>query len=127
MFPALLVLIIGVAGCGSCSSASKSDPPALHVVSLGDSISVGGEDCGQCGTYTDLFGAWVQKTTGRRVVSENLSQHDSPTARMADELPQESGQSQVVESADVVLLDIGFNDTPWNSVDDAGVRAGTSG
>src|SRR3954462_1380820 len=51
---------------------------------------------------------------------ENLSQHDNlPAARMADELPQDSVETQAVESADVVLLDIGFNDTPWNSVDDA--------
>lgn len=51
---------------------------------------------------------------------ENLSQHDDlTTARMADELPQDSGHTQAVQSADVVLLDIGFNDTPWNSVDDA--------
>jgi lysophospholipase L1-like esterase len=95
-------------------------PPALHVVSLGDSIPVGGEDCGHCETYTDLFGAWVQKTTGHRVVVENLSRYDNLTAaRMADELAQESDQAQAVGSADLVLLDIGFNDTPWNSVDDA--------
>src|SRR3954451_21745933 len=120
LLPALLAIVIGATGCGSGSSASNNAPPAWHVVSLGDSIPVGGVDCGQCKTYTDLFGAWVQKTTGRRVLVENLSQHDNLTAaRMADELPQDSGQTQAVESADVVLLDIGFNDTPWNSVDDA--------
>lgn len=120
LLPALLVIVFGVTGCGSGSSTSKSAPPAWHVVSLGDSIPVGGVDCGECNTYSDLFGAWVQKSTGHRVVVENLSQHDNLTAaRMADELPQDSGQTQAVESADVVLLDIGFNDTPWNSVDDA--------
>ena len=78
-----------------------------------------GDDCGQCKNYTDLFGAWVQQTTGHRVVVEKLSQHDNLTAaRMAEELPRDSGQTQAVESADVVLLDIGFNDTPWKSIDD---------
>ncbi|MDT4957231.1 MAG: hypothetical protein QOD31_1030, partial [Pseudonocardiales bacterium] len=67
-----------------------------------------------------LFGAWVQKTTGHRVVVENLSQHDNLTAaRMAHELPKDPLQTDAIESADVVLLDIGFNDTPWNSLDDA--------
>jgi len=115
-----LVVIIGVSGCGSGSSASSSAPATWRVVSLGDSIPVGGDDCGHCKTYTDLFGAWIQKTTGHRVVVENLSQHDNLTAaRMAQELPQDSGRTQAVASADVVLLDIGFNDTPWNSIDDA--------
>ena len=77
--PALLVItvVLGVTGCGSGSStnngsgssANNSAPPAWHVVTLGDSIPVGGVDCGQCKTYTDLFGAWIQKTTGRRVVA----------------------------------------------------------
>jgi lysophospholipase L1-like esterase len=125
LIPALLVIILGVSACSSGSSGSKSSgsnsaAPALQVVSLGDSIPVGGDDCGQCDSYTDLFGAWIHKTTGRRVVAENLSQHDNLTAaRMAVELPQNADQTKAIESADVVLLDIGFNDTPWNALDDA--------
>jgi lysophospholipase L1-like esterase len=116
-----MVIGIGVTGCGSGSSpASRSAAPALQLVSLGDSIPVGGADCGNCRTYTDLFGAWIHKTTGQRVVTTNLSQHDNLTAaRMAVELPQNADQTKAIESADVVLLDIGFNDTPWNALDDA--------
>jgi lysophospholipase L1-like esterase len=121
LLAALLVVIIAVTGCGSGSSSSNGPPPPTwHLLSLGDSIPFGGDDCGQCRTYSDLFGTWVQKTTGNRVVVDNLSQHDNLTAaRMANELPQDHEQTQAVKSADIVLLDIGFNDTPWNSVDDA--------
>ena len=117
-------VIIGViTGCSSggstspVQSASNSAPPTWTLVSLGDSIPYGAAYCDDCKTYTDLFGAWVQKTSGHPVVVNNLSRHDDFTAaRMADELPQSLGP---VESADIVLLSIGFNDTPWNSVDDA--------
>ncbi len=120
LLPAVLAAVVGVTGCGSGSSAPTSPPPTWRVVSLGDSIAVGGVDCGQCTGYSDLFGAWIQKTTGHPVVVENLSQHDDLTAeRMAEELPSNAIQTQAVEKADVVLLDIGFNDTPWNSVDDS--------
>lgn len=117
LLPALLV-ITAVTGCGSGSSSTDSAPPAWHVVSLGDSIPVGGVHCDQCTTYTDLFGAWVQNTTGYPVIVQNLSQDSLTAARMALELPQSSGQTHAVASAEVVLLDIGFNDTPWNSLDD---------
>src|SRR4051812_8929341 len=71
LLPVLLLVMIGVTGCGSGSSASNGAPPRTwHLASLGDSIPVGGDDCGGCKTYSDLFGAWVQKRTGHHVVVE---------------------------------------------------------
>jgi lysophospholipase L1-like esterase len=120
VLPALLVIIVGAAGCGANSSPPSSAAAAWHVVSLGDSIPYGADDCGQCRTYTDLYGAWIQKTTGHRVVVKNLSQHDNlSAAQMADDLSKDPGRIQPIKSANIVLLSIGFNDTPWNSLDDA--------
>lgn len=110
----------GSSGRSSLTSSDASTTPAWHVVSLGDSIPFGDHFCGQCTTYTDLFAAWVKRTTEHRVAVENLSQDDGLTAaRMAVELPQDTEQTEAIKSANIVLLSIGFNDTPWNATDDA--------
>ena len=64
-------------GCGSSgSNAQPSAPskPTLHLVALGDSIPFGQHFCGDCTTFVDLYAANLERQTGARVKTQNLSQ-----------------------------------------------------
>jgi lysophospholipase L1-like esterase len=103
----------------SAATPSGSAAAGLHLIVLGDSIPYGQQDCGGCTAFPALFGQWIGQATGVPVVVDNLSRHDSYTAaRMAADLPG-SVAAQSVAGADVVVVTIGHNDTPWNAVDDA--------
>jgi lysophospholipase L1-like esterase len=91
----------------------------LVYVAVGDSIPYGQDDC-SCDGFPTLFGAWIQKTTGRHVDVRNLSQHDNNTAaRMAVEMAARPDLLDALRLADVITVTIGHNDTPWNATDDA--------
>ena len=54
------------------------------------------------------------------MIARNLSQHDDlTTPRLRKELKSDYNLERAVASADMILLSIGFNDTPWNALDDS--------
>jgi lysophospholipase L1-like esterase len=123
----VLVLVLVVVGCGSSAksgaqrttSTAKTSPSAvssLKLVGLGDSIST----ANACDGCTDLVAGYANrasKSLGRPVEANNLS---IPGADIAALLKQVQGSepAAALKGADIVVLDIGFNDTPWNRIDD---------
>ena len=90
------------------------------LVAVGDSIPFGKDDCGGCQGFPSLFGQAIQEKTGKSVEVQNLSQHDNLTAaRMAVELPASQRLKDALAGADIILVSIGHNDTPWNATDDS--------
>lgn len=110
-------LAVGRAEAGIASNHAKR---TLHLVAIGDSIPYGGTDCNNCRTFVDLYAARAARDLRVHVATQNLSQHDNlTTARLKDELARSSALRRAIASADVILVSIGFNDTPWNSLDDS--------
>ena len=104
------------------TSATTIPNASWHLVAVGDSIPFGGQDCGGCEAFPQLFGEWIKNTTGKTVDVSNLTQHNNLTAaRMAVELPQSWRKPirDALRQADIITVTIGHNDTPWNAVDDA--------
>jgi lysophospholipase L1-like esterase len=88
-------------------------------VTIGDSIPFAQDDCGACPSFTTLFSQALAKTTGMPVLAENLSTHDNLTGkRLVARIKTSAPMRTAVAAADIVIVSIGHNDTPWNSVDD---------
>jgi lysophospholipase L1-like esterase len=94
-------------------------PADLSLVVVGDSIPYGRRDCNECVPFPTLFGSAIEANTGLSVKAQNLSQHDGLTAaRMAVELPASASVKEALAGADIIVISIGHNDTPWNALDD---------
>src|SRR3712207_3476662 len=92
----------------------------MTLLTIGDSIPYGQADCGFCASFPTLFGEWIETTTGKTVDTVNVSRHDGLTAaRLAVELPGMRTAMAAIPTADVIVVTIGHNDTPWNATDDA--------
>ena len=120
----VIALALALGGFAAVSAeariASNDAKRTLQVVAIGDSIAYGGVDCNNCRTFVDLYAARAARDLRVRVVVQNLSQHDNlTTARLSDELRKSATLRRAVASADVILVSVGFNDTPWNSLDDS--------
>lgn len=103
----------------SIVAATATPQAAVSLVEIGDSIPFGQGDCGGCESFPHLFGDWVAQSTGLMVEAQNLSRHDGYTAaRMAVDLPG-SPLTATLAAADIIVVTIGHNDTPWNASDDA--------
>jgi lysophospholipase L1-like esterase len=88
-------------------------------VTIGDSIPFGQDDCGGCPSFTDLYAAAIHAATGHPVTAANMSTHDDLTgARLVDRLKTSPLFRDALTGADIVVVTIGHNDTPWNSTDD---------
>jgi lysophospholipase L1-like esterase len=90
---------------------------AIRVVILGDSLATTNA-CPGCTGFPELYGRAIARRTGSQVDVENLA---VPNAGVADLLNQVEGDSftrNALADADVVVVNIGFNDTPWNRGDD---------
>jgi lysophospholipase L1-like esterase len=106
---------------GSAANPSGSSGAGLRLVSVGDSIPYGQQDCDDCEAFPALFGASIQETTGVAVEVDNLSQHDGNTAaRFVEELKGEAHKPtrEALAAADIVIVTIGHNDVPWGALDD---------
>jgi lysophospholipase L1-like esterase len=103
----------------SPSPQASTEPAGLHLVTIGDSIPYGQEDCGGCLTFTTLFAQAVEQGAGP-VSAQNLSTHDGLTGkRLVERIRTDEPMRTAVSGADIVVVNIGHNDTPWNSTDDA--------
>jgi lysophospholipase L1-like esterase len=88
-------------------------------VTIGDSVGFAQDDCGGCPSFTTLFSQAIAKTTGMPVNATNLSTQDNLTGkRLVARIQSSAPMRSAVAGADIVIVSIGHNDTPWNSVDD---------
>ncbi len=99
-------------------SATGSDE--LHVAVIGDSIGYGQADCGGCVSFVDLYADALGERLGLPVQADNLSTHDGLTSpQLVQRLRTEDYYREGVEAADVLVVSIGHNDTPWAVDDDS--------
>jgi lysophospholipase L1-like esterase len=110
----LVMSLIIVGAMTACSG--RSDPKPLRLTVIGDSSAYGGFDCGGCRTYVDLYGSTLSRRLGRKVVVTNLSTHDSlDTPRLEQRISTNAAFGRGIAAADILIVAIGHNDTPWAS------------
>jgi lysophospholipase L1-like esterase len=112
----------------ACGDASPSRPaPTRHaparewrLVAIGDSIPYGAQDCYGCTPFPELFGQAITRATKIPVRVENRAEHTGIASRdLSDEIATSGELRRAVAAADIVIVTIGHNDTPWNREDDS--------
>jgi lysophospholipase L1-like esterase len=101
----------------SASGTSPASIPASEVVVLGDSIPTT-NGCTGCTGFPDLFGRTIERRTGSPVNVTNLAVPGSGVGDLLGQLRQDTPTQEALADADVVVVTIGFNDTPWGRADD---------
>jgi lysophospholipase L1-like esterase len=89
-------------------------------VAVGDSLAFNSsQDCPNCTGFVDRYADAISKATGHPVKVQNLSQHNGlQTDGLLDELKTDTLRRDALANADIILVSIGYNDTPWNRDDD---------
>jgi lysophospholipase L1-like esterase len=91
----------------------------LRLVTIGDSIPFAQGDCAYCASFTSLWAADIQKSTGIVVQALNQSSHDGLTDQgLLERIRTRQPMRDAVAAADIVVVSIGHNSTPWNREDD---------
>ena len=99
--------------------ASASADVGWQLVAIGDSIPFGQFDCGGCPAFPQLFGAWVETTTGIPVQVKNLSSHAGlTTPGLLERLTTSNTYTDAIREAEIITVTIGHNDVPWGALDD---------
>ncbi len=127
LFLTSILWMTAAVACGSSSSSSSSSSAptstrrsaTLHLVAIGDSIPFGQHFCGDCQTFVDLYGAYVQRRIRAPVAVSNLSQDtEINSSDLRREMRSDASMRDAVAAARIVTVSIGHNDTPWNSSSD---------
>lgn len=105
---------------GSNSTSSGSQPAPWSLVAVGDSIAFNSpDDCYGCTGFVDRYAEAITKATGHAVKVQNLSQHNGlQTDGLLNELKTDTKRRDALANADIIVVSIGNNDTPWNRDDD---------
>jgi lysophospholipase L1-like esterase len=122
----LLAVILVFSGCGDPDSQTSPTPSptptAEHqpwsVVALGDSVGMTLPDCDGCTSFVEL---WADQVTAQSGTEVAVANHAIPGGEATDVLAQATGDDEVREAlraADVVVVTLGINDSPWNRLDD---------
>lgn len=102
-------------------SASPTAAPGWHLVVIGDSLAQ--PPCRNCASFADVYADATEKATGVPVLVDNRSDvrlSNVPpvqTDALRDRLLTDAALREAIASADIVLVNVGFNDTPWNRFD----------
>jgi lysophospholipase L1-like esterase len=98
--------------------------PHLKLVAIGDSLDQGkAASCPGCTDYVDLFAEDVAKATGRPVDVDNRSAIELSalpaieSGPLLNDILSNDSLRAAIAGADIVIVNVGFNDTPWNRVD----------
>jgi lysophospholipase L1-like esterase len=113
-------------GTASVTAPALSAEPGRHLqlVAIGDSLAQGkASGCPGCTDYIDLYGQALGAATGDAVDVDNraaveLSALPPVQARqLLNDILTDGALRQALAGADVVVISVGFNDTPWNRFD----------
>lgn len=93
--------------------ASQPGEP-LVLYAIGDSIPYNlEEDCPGCTGFVDSYALALEERLGRPVEVNNYSRHDgAETFDIVQELASQTGVTELLPNADVIIVSIGFNDQP---------------
>jgi len=120
-FPAVLL--------SGCALASTPVPPATDtsipsptpwsLVVVGDSIAYNSPMvCRGCGGFVDRYADAIFEATGHPVKVRNLSQPMLQVDALLEELKTDAYRRDALANADIIIVSIAFNDTPWLRSDD---------
>jgi lysophospholipase L1-like esterase len=116
--------LLAVAALAAAIATSAHAAPApLRLVALGDSIPRA-NNCTGCTDYVTLYARALAKAMHRPVDVDNRSAVELSNvpavgaAELYAKLLTDPSLRKAVAQSDVVLVGIGFNDTPWNRLDD---------
>ena len=111
---AVLVGLLGLPTVGTAGSAAGGEP--LRLVALGDSLPYNPQDkCPGCTGYAVLYGKAASKALGVPVTVDNRSEYNSLTSpRLLNQVLHSAPLRAAIARADIVVLTIGHNETPWN-------------
>jgi lysophospholipase L1-like esterase len=101
-------------------TASPAGPAPWSLVAVGDSLLYNSsDDCPGCISSVDRYADSITKATGHPVNVQNLSQHNGlQTDGLLDELKTDVQRRDALANADIIIVSIGVNDTPFNRDDD---------
>jgi hypothetical protein len=101
-------------------TASPAELAPWSLVAVGDSLPYNSsEDCPSCTGFVDRYAAAITKATGHPVKVQNLSQHNGlQTDDLLEELKTDAKRREALANADIIIVSISNNDTPWNRDDD---------
>ena len=127
VFLAFVFLAFLLAGCALASTPVPSStetsiptPAPWSLVVVGDSIAYNSPmDCPGCTGFVDRYTDAIFTATGHLVNVRNLSQHNGlQIDGLLDELKTDPVRRNLLANADVIVVNISFNDTPWLRNDD---------
>jgi lysophospholipase L1-like esterase len=104
------------------SARTAATPAHLRLVAIGDSIAQP-SDCAGCTDFVHLYGQAISAATGIPVdVDDRAAIQLSglppvEASALLDDLLVDASLRQAIAGADIVLVNVGFNDTPWNRFD----------
>lgn len=116
---ALVLLAFAVAGCGGDDDPeAKAAPEPWSVVALGDSIAMALPECDGCTSFVDLWAEGLSKAAKRPVQVSNHAVSGAEATEVLDQVKGDSATRTALKGADLVVVALGINDTPWNRRDD---------
>jgi len=121
-----ILALLAVTGCGGESNsgqpagtpnagATPSAEPASDadtLVALGDSIAISGPQCDGCTSFVDLAARRLGMEPDNRAIP------DTGVDDLVKQVKTDADTRDALKTADTVVVQIGFNDTPWNREDD---------
>lgn len=95
-------------------------PAPWSLVAVGDSVPYNSsDDCPGCTGFVDRYAAAITKATGHPVKVQNLSHHNGlQTDGLLEELKTDVQHREALANADIIIVSIGGNDSPFNRDDD---------
>ena len=76
------------------------------------------EGCPGCHLYLDQYAAGLSGSLDRPVTVDNLAVPGAEVAQLLAQVQGFAGPREAIAAADVVVVTIGFNDLPFNRLDD---------
>ena len=107
----------------SVSSATPTPNAHWNLVALGDSTARANA-CDGCIDYVDLYAKAISKAAGVPVLVDNraaIEDSNGPALQATQllfHLLTDESLRDALATADIVVVAVGFNDTPWNRLDD---------
>jgi lysophospholipase L1-like esterase len=125
----LLALAFVAVLLSSCAPASTPVPLAAEtsipsltpwsLVAVGDSIAINSSMvCPGCSGFVDRYADAIFEATGHPVEVRNLSQPMLQVDALLKELKTDASRRDALADADIIIVSIAFNDTPWLRSDD---------
>ncbi len=85
---------------------------ALRLLVLGDSIAIPEMGCGSCEGFDQQYATYLETLTGRPVTLQNEARPNAQIEDLQALLDTDRAVQEAVAQADIVVVSIGYNDTP---------------